>query len=56
MPYKSRVKREEARLAWRIKNKEKLREQRKVWESKNPEKLKQYRLKRKLREKQHGSN
>lgn len=56
MPYKSRVKREEARLAWRIKNKEKLREQRKVWESKNPEKLKQYRLKRKLREKQHGSH
>ena len=49
MPYKSRVRREEARLAWRIKNKEKLREQRKIWEENNPEKLEQYSLKRKLK-------
>jgi hypothetical protein len=53
MPYKSRVRREEARLAWRIKNKEKLREQRKIWEANNQDKLKQYRLKRKMSDKQH---
>jgi len=49
MPYKSRVRREEARLAWRIKNKEKLREQRKIWEANNQDKIKQYRLKRKIK-------
>jgi len=49
MPYKSRVRREEARLAWRIKNREKLREQRKIWEANNQDKIKQYRLNRKLK-------
>ena len=49
MPYKSRVRREEARLAWRIKNREKLREQRKIWEANNQDKIKQYRLKRKIK-------
>ncbi len=47
MPYKSRVKREEAILAWRIKNREKLREQRKIWEANNQDKIRQYREKRK---------
>jgi hypothetical protein len=49
MPYKSRVKREEAILAWRIKNREKLREQRKIWEANNQDKIKQYREKRKFK-------
>lgn len=49
MPYKSRIRREEARLAWRIKNKEKLREQRKIWEANNQDKIRQYREKRKLK-------
>ena len=49
MPYKSRVRREEARLAWRIKNKEKLRKQRKIWEANNQDKIRQYREKRKIK-------
>jgi len=46
MPFKSKIKAEEWRLAWRIKNKEKLRQQRLAWEINNQDKLKAYSMKR----------
>ncbi len=54
MPFKSRIKAEEWRLAWRIKNKDKLRQQRLAWEAINKEKLKQYSLKRRKNENSSG--
>lgn len=46
MPFKSKLKDAEWRLAWRIKNKDKLRKQRLSWEAKNKDKIKEYAEKR----------
>ena len=46
MPFKSKLKAEEWRLQWRIRNKERLRAQRKAWEARNPEKLRMYQERR----------
>lgn len=47
MPFKSKLKAEEWRLQWRIRNRERLRAQRLAWEERNQERLRGYRQKRK---------
>ncbi len=50
MPFKSKLKAEEWRLQWRIRNRERLRAQRLAWEERNQERLREYRLSRKAYE------
>lgn len=47
MPFKSKVKAEEWRLQWRIRNRDKLRAQRLAWEERNQDRLKAYRERKK---------
>ena len=49
MPFKDRVKAEEWRLQWRIRNKDKLKAQRIRWELANMDKLKAYAEKKKMK-------
>lgn len=52
MPFKSKAKEAEWRMAYRERNKDKLRAQRKLWEEKNREKMLEYYRNRRLREKE----